>query len=295
VCDIVWVQHQESGSREWFKCEVTAIRQTIDPSDGLALEYQLKLVDGGAPGTTYEKGKWLPADRLRDKNDRKSDKSELYETKQTQTVPIESSTNSRVGKELAPNTAQTIRAALNSTQKSESRLPQTDSGKLPSIPVWQREWKKGTPIEQMGDARSFTPSGQSGSAQITDLQPSDQDFEEVIGADEEAIDNESVVSDYKVSAGDSGYGTASVVDSNTVYDGQSVYSDGEQETVPKPVRPVLIKLVADEIRKNLDEGVLESIYTQDHGRSDVAPLRISDVWLSHDTSVRCLCLLSKRL
>jgi hypothetical protein len=55
VGDKIWVQRQEAKSKEWFKCEVTA----------------LKLIDGDAPGTPYEKGKWLPADRLRDKNDRK--------------------------------------------------------------------------------------------------------------------------------------------------------------------------------------------------------------------------------
>lgn len=33
--------------------------------------YQVELVDGGAPGTPFEEGKWLQPDRLRDKNDRK--------------------------------------------------------------------------------------------------------------------------------------------------------------------------------------------------------------------------------
>jgi hypothetical protein len=71
VTDIVWVQHKEAKSKEWFKCEVTALRETLDALGEQALEYQVKLSDGGTP---YEKGKWLSADRLRDKDDRKNDK-----------------------------------------------------------------------------------------------------------------------------------------------------------------------------------------------------------------------------
>jgi hypothetical protein len=79
--------------------------------------------------------------------------------------------------------------------------------------------------------------------------------------DDEGIDDDSIAGSCKKSADDSGYGTAS----NTNYDGQSTYSDGGHETVPKPVRPGLVKLLSDEIRKNLDEGILESISAQDHG------------------------------
>jgi hypothetical protein len=71
VGDKIWVQRQEAKSKEWFKCEVTALRETLNASAESDLEYQVKLIDGDAPGTPYEKGKWLPADRLRDKNDRK--------------------------------------------------------------------------------------------------------------------------------------------------------------------------------------------------------------------------------
>ena len=66
--DHVWVQHIEAESKEWFECEITEVhRHPITE----ALEYRLKLVDGGAPGTDYEKGILLPAHRLRDENDRR--------------------------------------------------------------------------------------------------------------------------------------------------------------------------------------------------------------------------------
>jgi hypothetical protein len=265
VGDIVWVEYQGARSREWVECEVTALRETLDGSDELAFEYQVKLVKGSAPGKSYEKGRWLPPKRLRDEHDRGVDKLDLHEAKTTwsirDTVRSESPVDFRVARGSASNIAQTIPTAPSSTRESGSRLGDPS----PALLAWQREVKKRTEIDQPGNATSFTPGRDSGASQITDPQPSDHDSEEVTGADEEGIDNESVVTDYKMSAGDSGYGTASVVDSNTVYDGQSVYSDGEQETVPKPFRPVLIKLVADEIRKNLDEGVLESISAQDHG------------------------------
>jgi hypothetical protein len=265
VGDIVWVEYQGARSREWVECEVTALRETLDGSDGLAFEYQVKLVKGSAPGKSYEKGRWLPPNRLRDERDRGVDRPDPHEAKTTGyglgTLRIESPVDSRAARGSASNIAQTIPTVPISTREPGSRLGDPP----PALPAWQREVKKRTAIDQPRNATCFTPGRDSGASQITDPQPSDHDSEEVTGADEEGIDNDSVVTGHKMSAGDSGYGTASVVDSNTVYDGQSVYSDGEQETVPKPVRPILIKLVADEIRKNLDEGVLESISAQDHG------------------------------
>lgn len=65
--DIVWVQRIEAEPKDWFECEVTELSE--DPITKEA-KYRVKLVDGGAPGTIFEEGKWLAPDRLRDKNDR---------------------------------------------------------------------------------------------------------------------------------------------------------------------------------------------------------------------------------
>jgi len=65
--DIVWVQRIEAKPKDWFKCEVTEVSE--DPMTKKPL-YRVKLVDGGAPGTLFQEGKWLLPDRLRDENDR---------------------------------------------------------------------------------------------------------------------------------------------------------------------------------------------------------------------------------
>jgi hypothetical protein len=65
---IIWVQRIEAEPKDWFECEVTGVSE--DPITKKAT-YQVELVDGGAPGTPFEEGKWLQPDRLRDKNDRK--------------------------------------------------------------------------------------------------------------------------------------------------------------------------------------------------------------------------------
>jgi hypothetical protein len=55
---------------EWFEWEVTAVRRAIDASAEPDFEYQMKLIDGGAPGWLYDNGTWLLGHRLRDENDR---------------------------------------------------------------------------------------------------------------------------------------------------------------------------------------------------------------------------------
>jgi len=65
--DIVWVQRIEAKPNDWFKCEVTQVSE--DPVNK-KVSYQVKLVDGGAPGTVFPEGEWLLPDRLRDENDR---------------------------------------------------------------------------------------------------------------------------------------------------------------------------------------------------------------------------------
>ena len=59
----------EAEPNDWFEYEVIGMSE-VDPITQKP-PYRVKLVDGGAPSTLFEEGKWLHPDRLRDKDDRK--------------------------------------------------------------------------------------------------------------------------------------------------------------------------------------------------------------------------------
>lgn len=90
-----------------------------------------------------------------------------------------------------------------------------------------------------------------------DPQPSDRQLEDEMEIDDDKSSAGSPAEDHKGPANDSSRGTASFVGLNP--------SSAKGMAVPQPSQSILSSLVAENIRKNLDESVLESISTQGHG------------------------------